>query len=177
MRVKGAPVPESVKPDPVTAAALTVTATEPVEVRVTDCVAGAFRLTLPKVRLVALMLSVGVPVPSCRVKVFDIPPAVAVNVTVCAVLTEETVDVKLALVEPDGTVIAAGTATEELLLARLTANPLLGAAEFRVTVQPSVPVAVIELLVQVNPVNTGGAPSCRAKVFDIPPAVAVNVTV
>ncbi len=124
------------------------------------------------------MLNVGTPAPSCRAKVFDIAPAVAVNVTVCAVLTEETVAVKLALFAPDGTVIVAGTATALLLLVRLTATPPLGAAAFSVAVQLSVPAAFIDALLQVTALNTGTtAPSCRAKVFDNPSAIAVSVAV
>lgn len=42
--------------------------------------------------------------------------------------------VKLAVVEPDGTVTVAGTAKEALLLARVTAAPPLGAAALSVTV-------------------------------------------
>jgi len=64
------------------AAALTVTGAVPVEVRITDCVAGVFRVTFPNATLVALMLSVGTPVPSCRLKVCATLPALAVNVAV-----------------------------------------------------------------------------------------------
>jgi hypothetical protein len=71
------------------------------------------------------------------------------------VLTAATVAVKPALVAPDATVADAGTVTAELLLDRFTANPPLAAAAFSVTVQPSVPAPVRELLAQVSPVNTG----------------------
>lgn len=170
--------PESVNPFPITVAALTVTAAVPVDDRVTDCVAGVFKVTLPNARVVALMLNVGVPAPSCRAKVFDILPALAVSVTICVVLTEETVAVKPPLIAPDGTVAVAGTATAVLLLVRLTANPPLGAAVVSVTVQLSVPVVVIDPLLQLIPLNTGAtAPSCKAKVFDDPPAIAVSVAV
>lgn len=78
----GKVTPETVKPLPLMAAALTVTGAVPVEVRITDCVAGVFRVTFPNATLVALMLSVGTPVPSCRLKVCATLPALAVNVAV-----------------------------------------------------------------------------------------------
>jgi hypothetical protein len=86
--------------------------------------------------------------------------------------------VNVALVAPDATVTDAGTVTAVLLLARLTTNPPLGAAVFNVTVQLSVPAPVIDPLVHVKPVSTGTAtPSCRLKVFDTSPEVAVSVAV
>jgi hypothetical protein len=57
----------------------------------------------------------------------------------------------------------AGIATEDgkvtalLLLARLTLNPLLGAAELSVTVQASVPEPVIDALLQEREDKDGGA--------------------
>jgi hypothetical protein len=68
--VTGRVAPESVKPVPVTVAALTVSGAVPVDVKVKDCVAAVFTTTLPKSTLAAFMLSVGV-------------PATTVNVTVC----------------------------------------------------------------------------------------------
>ena len=70
-------------------------------------------------------------------------------------LTEATVAEKLALVAPTATVTEAGTVTEELLLARTTGNPPLGAAAFSETVQASVPEPVIEELPQESAVSTG----------------------
>jgi hypothetical protein len=145
-----------VKPVPARVAALTVTAAVPVEDRVRDWVAGEFRSTSPKAMVAALTLSagvsagVGVAAPSCRAKVFITPLALAVRVTVCAVLTDETVAVKLAVVEPAATVTEAGTVTAELLLARLTVKSLLGAAVLSATVQVSVPAPVIDPLAQLN---------------------------
>jgi hypothetical protein len=66
------------------------------------------------------------------------------------VLTADTVAVKLAVVDPAATATDAGTVTAELLLARLTANPPLGAAAFSVTEQLSVPAPVIDELVQLR---------------------------
>jgi hypothetical protein len=70
------------KPAPVKTAELTVTAIVPVEVKVTDCVAGEFTITLPKATEVALMLSVGTAAFNCRAKVFETLPALAVSVAV-----------------------------------------------------------------------------------------------
>jgi len=58
LRVRGKLAPETVKPVPVTVAALTVTAEVPVEDRVSAWLVAAFTLTLPKARFVALRLSV-----------------------------------------------------------------------------------------------------------------------
>ena len=58
--------PISVKPAPVTDAALTVTEEVPVDVNVTDRVVGEFTFTLPKLKVVVLIESIGfegVPVP------------------------------------------------------------------------------------------------------------------
>lgn len=62
--VSGKVAPETENPVPLTLAELTVTGAVPVDDSVTDCVAGEFIKTSPKEMLVALMLSVGTPVPS-----------------------------------------------------------------------------------------------------------------
>ena len=80
--VSGKVAPETENPVPLTLAALTVTGAVPVEDRITDWVAGELTKTSPKEMLVALMLNVGTPVPSCRAKVFATLPALAVNVAV-----------------------------------------------------------------------------------------------
>lgn len=64
--VNGKLPPERLKPVPVTEAEFTVTADEPDDVSVKDCVADEFTLTLPKLRLVELSVNCGfdaVPVP------------------------------------------------------------------------------------------------------------------
>ena len=53
--------PDTVNPAPETVAALMVTGTEPVEVRVIDCVTGVLSGTSPNDSFVGLMLRVGVP--------------------------------------------------------------------------------------------------------------------
>jgi hypothetical protein len=71
-----------VKPDPVTVAALMVTAAVPVDERITVCVVAVFTVTLPKPMLPALTLRVGTDDPSCRAKVSATLLALAVRVTV-----------------------------------------------------------------------------------------------
>jgi hypothetical protein len=117
--------------------------------------------------LVALMLSVGTPVPSWIPKVSATLPALAVKVTVSAVLTAAIVAVKLPVVAPAATVTLAGTVTAELLLTRLTANPLLPAAAFKVTVQLSVPAPAIDPLTQVNALSTGSPLPLRLITVDV----------
>ncbi len=161
--------PETVKPLPLTAAALTVTAAVPVEDRVRVCVVAVFTFTLPKDKLDELTLSVGTEAPNCKAKVLATLLALAVRVAVWEVVTEETVAVKAAVVAPAATVTVAGTATDELLLARLTVNPPVGAAAFSVTVQLSVPAPVIEPLVQLGPLSIGTPVPLRLTPVEVPP--------
>ena len=149
--------PDSVKPVPVTVAALTVTAAVPVELSVTVCVEAVFTSTLPNATLVALMLNVGTTEFNCSAKLLETPPALAVSVTACAVVTEDTVAVNPALVAFAGTVTVAGTLTAALLLARLTLKPPLAAAAVSVTVQLSLPDPVMDALLQVSPLNAAVA--------------------
>lgn len=60
--------PDTVKPAPVIAVPLIVTATLPVDVNVTDCVAAVFSATLPNVRLVVLVFRIGVAAFNWRTK-------------------------------------------------------------------------------------------------------------
>ena len=83
-------------------------------------------------------------------------------------LTEDTVAVKLAVVDPAATVTEAGTVTAELLLARLTAKPPLAAAVFRVTVQLSLPALAIDPLLQLSPLNTGTPVPLRLITVEVP---------
>jgi len=92
---------------------------------------------------------------------WDTPPALASNVADCAVFTAVTVAVKLAEVPPAATLVVAGTATAALLLVRFTVRPPVGAAEFSVTAQLSVPAPVIDPLAQVTLVNLGTPLPCR----------------
>jgi hypothetical protein len=161
-------IPEAVKSAPETLIELIVTAALPVDVSVNDPVAFVFTFTLPKLRLVALALSAAVPPLNCSEKTWVALPALAVRVTVVAVLTAVAVAVKLALVAPDATVTDDGTLTAELLLATLTAKPPLAAAALKVTEQLSVPAPVIEPLVQLNPVSTGTPVPLRLTAVELP---------
>jgi hypothetical protein len=81
-RVTGNFAPGIENPVPVTDPALMVMGAVPVDVIVTDCVAGVLTVTVPKATLLDPKVSVGVVVPRVRVKVFEIPAAVAVKVAV-----------------------------------------------------------------------------------------------
>ena len=144
----GKVTPETLKPVPLTVAELTVTATLPVELRVRVWVVAVLTLTLPKEMLLELTESVELAALSCMDAVADVPPAVAVMVAVCAVLTEATVAVKDALVAPAATVTEAGTVTALELLARVTVVPPVGAAAFKVAEQVEEPEPVKVVVVQ-----------------------------
>ena len=160
-RVRGKVAPETVKPVPATVAALTVTAAVPVEDRVNVCVVAVFAFTLPKARLEVLTLNVDTEAPNSSAKVFDTLPALAVRVAVCAVLTEVTVAVKVALLALAFTSTEVGTVTAPLLLARRTVNPPLAAAPFSFTVQLSVPAPVIDGLLQLSELRVVAAAAGR----------------
>ena len=85
------------------------------------------------------------------------PPAVAVRVAFCAVVTEAIVALKPMLEAPAGTVTEAGTVTAVFELDRLTARPPVPAAADRLTVQASVPAPVIEFWLQLRLLRTPGA--------------------
>lgn len=149
-RVSGNVGPDSVKPTPARTAELTVTGAVPIEDKIKVCVAGVFKATFPNPMLVALMLSVGTVTFNWRANVLETFPALASRVTACAVVTEDTVAVNVALVAPASTVSVAGTVTALLPLDKLTASPPLPAAALSVTVQASVPGPVMDALVQEN---------------------------
>lgn len=71
--------------------------------------------------------------------------------TVWDALTAATVAMKEMLFAPEGTVTEAGTPMAVLLLARLTASPVLGAAAVNVTEQLSEPAPIMEELEQLRP--------------------------
>jgi hypothetical protein len=139
-------------------AELTVTAAEPVELRVSDCVEAVFTGTLPKAMLVAFTVSVEAAAPSCKVNVVEAPPAVAVRIAVWAELTAVAVAEKVALVAPDATVTVTGIVTALLLLVRFTFAPPLGAAMLRVTVQLSVADPVMDAFVHARALTAGAVP-------------------
>lgn len=136
--MSGNEAPVILKPEPVKTAELIVTDPVPVEVKVRLCgVAAVLTCTLPNAKLLELTVRVGtveLTAFNCKEEVLDTVPAVAVTVTACEVVTDETVAVNPALVAFAGTVTDAGTLTAELLLDRVTVNPVLGAAAVRFTV-------------------------------------------
>src|SRR5258708_5681061 len=137
-----------------------VTGAIPAEVNVTGSVDAVFTVTLPNTRPDGLIVSCALATTvalSCRAKLLETLPALAVSVTACAVVTDDTVAVNPALVVFAGTTSVAGTVTAPLLLARLTLRPPLPAAAASVTVQLSVPDAAMDTLLQENAFNTGGA--------------------
>ena len=80
-RLTGKAAPETVNPDPVMEAELTMTGPVPVDVNVIACVEGLFTTTLPNDTLVALIVNVAVAAVNCSPKVFEIAFALAVSVT------------------------------------------------------------------------------------------------
>jgi hypothetical protein len=166
--VSGRVSPEAEKLVPETTIELIVTGAFPVDVSVKDCVDLVLTFTLPKVTLVGLAVSAAVEAFSCSANVWETPFAVAVNVTVCAVVTAVAVAEKLALVAPAATVTDAGTVTALLLLARPTANPPLAAATLIVTEQVSVAAPVSEPLLHVSPVSAGIPVPLRLTMVDVP---------
>ena len=148
--------PDMVKPVPLSTAELMVTGAVPVEVNVTGCVDAVFTVTLPNPKLVVLTVNVGTAAFSCRAKLLETLPALAVRVTACAVVTDDTVAVNPALVALAGTTTVAGTITAALLLARPTLKPPLPAAAVSVTVQVSLPDPVIDPLLQESTLKPAG---------------------
>ena len=102
-KVTGKVAPDIVKPVPLNVAELMVTGAVPVEVNVTGSVEAVFTVTLPNVRLAALTVNVGSAAFSCSAKLLETLPALAVRVTACAVVIDDTVAVNPALVALAGT--------------------------------------------------------------------------
>src|SRR5579863_10046363 len=79
--VAGNAAPDDVKPIPLSVIPLMVRGKVPVDVKVTDCVAGVLTTTSPKATLLALMLSAMIAALNCREKLLTTLPALAVIVT------------------------------------------------------------------------------------------------
>ena len=79
-RVSGKAVPKIVKPVPATAAELTVTADDPVDVSVNVCVVAVFTFTFPNDRLDGLTFRLMAAASSCTPAVCVTPAAVALRV-------------------------------------------------------------------------------------------------
>jgi hypothetical protein len=137
-----------------------VTGAVPAEFSVRGKVDAVFTVTLPNARLAGLIVNCELATAaafSCRAKVLETLPALAVSVTACADVTDDTVAVNPALVAFAGTINVAGTVTAALLLARLTVRPPLTGAAVNITVQLSLPDSVIDALLQENVLNVAAA--------------------
>jgi hypothetical protein len=141
----------------VTVTELILTGALPVEFKVKAFVAAEFCATRPNEMLDVLRLNIGVEGPSCKVKVSETPPAVAVRVADWLEVTVETVAENPMLEAFTGTVTEAGRLTAGLLLARLTFNPPLVKVEVSDTVQESAPAPVIDALLHDRALNVGVA--------------------
>lgn len=159
-KVTGKVAPDIVKPVPLKVAELIITGAVPVDVSVTGSVDDVLTVTFPKAKLAVLMVNPGTftaEAPSCIAKVLETPPALAVKLAACAVVTAETIAVNPALVAPAGTVTVAGTVTAAFPLVRPTLKPPLPAAKLNVAVQASVPDPVRDALPQEIALNDAGA--------------------
>lgn len=149
-----------------------VTGAVPAEFSVKGNVDAVFTVTLPNTRLAGLIVSCEPAIAaafSCRAKVLETLPALAVNVTACAVVTDVAVAVNPALVALAGTTSVAGTVTAVLLLARLTVRPPLTGAAVNVTVQLSLPDSVIDALLQEIALNVANPLVPAAALFTVTP--------
>jgi hypothetical protein len=138
-----------------------VTGAVPDDVITSVCVAGVFRFTLPNDTVVELSVNPGVPEERLMAYVFVTPPACAVSVAVCAVVTDDTVAANAALLAPAGISTEAGTTTAVLLLLNPTVVPPVGAAPLSDTVHASVPAPLIEPFAHVMALRTGVAAGDR----------------
>jgi hypothetical protein len=85
----------------------------------------------------------------------EVLPVDAVRVAVCALETEATFAVNVALDAVAGTDTRPGTVTAPLLLARPTLTPPLGAEPDKLTVQESAIDPVMDVLVHFTPLTVG----------------------
>jgi hypothetical protein len=171
--VTGNETPDAPKPVPDRVAAVKVTGAVPLDVMLTDWVAGVFRSTSPKATLAALMVRVGVVAFRVRERDFEIPPDVAVRVAVWAEVTATAEAVRLVLDAPEAMVRDAGTVSELLLLARVTGVAAV-AAPLRLTVHTSEPAPDSDVLLQESPLRVGAA-ACPVPLRAIVAAAALLV--
>ena len=129
------------------------------------------------------MVAVEVAAPLCvlfrsvRVAVAETPLSAAVITAACVPENAPATALNEAPVEPDGTVTAPGTVSDELLLCSETATPLPLAAAFRLTVQLLVWPGPNRTGLQLIPERTPGAFAVRAIVAlcELAPDVAVTL--
>ena len=138
-KVTGVVIPAAPNREPTTVIEEIVIGAVPEEVRVTDWVPVLPTATFPNDTDAVFRVSAATPVgESVMLNVCVIPPALALMVPVCAVLTPSTVVVNAALVAPFATVTRAGTTTAPSLVDMATLR-LAVAVAVRYTVQASVP--------------------------------------
>lgn len=172
--------PETENPVPVVEAELTVTATVPFEVTVTDCDTSVFTETLPKAMELVLRPNDCVAAFNCSAALFVDALALAVKVAVCVVVTEATVAVNEPVLAPDATDTLAGTVTALSLLVRATLRPPEGAAEVNDTVHAVDPAPVKVLVPHAIALTVGAgafAFNCSAMLREDELALAVKVAV
>ena len=102
-RVTGVVIPVAPKSEPATEIEEIATAAVPEEVSVTDCVPVLPTETFPNDTDEALTVKAGVAAFNCSESVLDVLPVIAVRIADCALLTEATFAVKIALVAVAGT--------------------------------------------------------------------------
>ena len=81
--------PDNVNPVPVSAAALTITGSVPVDVKVTDCVAVVFTAMSSKTKLLVLTLRMSDAALNCNGTLMELLPELAVKTADCVVDTED----------------------------------------------------------------------------------------
>ena len=86
------------------------------------------------------------------------------------------VALKFAVVDPAATVTEAGTVSEALLLASVTEDPPVGATCVKVTVQVLTALCPRLVGLQATPETSTGASRAIDAVCELPPSVAVTVT-
>jgi hypothetical protein len=150
--------------------------------------AGWFRVSVqvvvpPELTLVELQPRPVTSIGTTRVKVVAcvLPFKLPVIVASWVLVSVPTVAVKLAVVDPADTVTEAGVVKAELLTAKATLVPPVGAAWFRVTVQELVPPELTLVGLQPRPVTIMGATKVKVVVcellLELPVIVAVWVLV
>jgi hypothetical protein len=176
--VMGALTPETENPAPVAVALLRISCAVPEDVTVTVWLVGVLISTLPKAMFAVLRLIAGIAGFSCSAYVVDAPPAVAVSVAVCAVLTAEAVAINPTVEAPPVTVTEGGTVTALLLLIRLTMVVFV-AADDSITVQASVPAPVSVALLHETALGaaTAGDALCPAPLNGIVVSLGVLSTI
>jgi hypothetical protein len=175
--VAGKVIPETENPVPLTVAELTVTDELPIEESVRVCVSGVFNTASPNEMFVALTLSVGTTAFNCNANDCETPPVAPISVTVCVVVTADTLAVNTAVTDPAGIVIDAGKTTAVLLLLKLTAIPPVGALDASVAVQVSLPSPIIDAFAHEIPLNGGpGIPAALAAIVIFPAEELLVIT-